>query len=108
MESRRFIARNLKEIRLSQRLLQEELALIADVDRTYVSGLERCARNPSVDLLDRLAGVLKVKTIEFFAETSMNPKPSPLPHGRRQKKAAKTRANSLKRELGRIPTDRER
>jgi transcriptional regulator with XRE-family HTH domain len=97
MESRRLIARNLKEIRLSQRLSQEELALIADVDRTYVSGLERCVRNPSVDLLDRLAEVLKVKTIEFFAETSMNPKPSPLPRGRRQKRAAKSRHKSTNR-----------
>lgn len=96
MDSRRLIAKNLKEIRLLRRLSQEELALIADVDRTYVSGLERCVRNPAVDLLDRLAGVLKVKTAEFFAETSMNPKPSPLPRGRRQKKAAKSRRISSK------------
>jgi len=96
MDSRRLIAKNLKEIRLLRRLSQEELALIADVDRTYVSGLERCVRNPSVDLLDRLAGVLKVKTIEFFAETSMNPKPSPLPRGRRQKKTTKSRRTTTK------------
>lgn len=68
MESRRLIARNLKEIRLSRRLSQEELAYIADVDQTYVSGLGRCVRNPSVDLLDRLAAVLKIKAIEFMAK----------------------------------------
>lgn len=94
MDSRRLIARNLKEIRLSRRLSQEELAFIAEVDRTYVSGLERRLRNPSVDLLDRLAGVLKVKTADFFTETSMNPRPAPLPRGRRQKKIAKKRSKS--------------
>lgn len=91
MESRRLIARNLREIRLSKRLSQEELALMAEVDRTYVSGLERRLRNPSVDLLDKLAKVLSVRTVEFFSEVSMNPKPQPLPRGRRpmRKKRAK-------------------
>lgn len=57
---------------------------MAEVDRTYVSGLERRLRNPSVDLLDKLAKVLSVKTAEFFSEASINPKPQPLPRGRRQ------------------------
>ncbi len=86
MESRRLIATNLKQIRLSQRLSQEELAHIAEIDRTYVSGLERSIRNPSVDLLDKLAAVLSIKTIEFFSETGIDPPPPPLPRGRRQKK----------------------
>lgn len=89
MESRPLIARNLKEIRLSRRMSQEELALVAEIDRTYVSGLERCIRNPTVDLLDKLAVVLSVKTIDFFAETAMNPKPAPLPRGRKRKSAKK-------------------
>ncbi len=91
MESRRLIAKNLRGIRLARRMSQEELALVAEVDRTYISGLERCVRNPSVDLLDRLAAVLMVKTGEFFSEVRANPTPAPLPRGRRRKtrKAAK-------------------
>ncbi|PHS22441.1 MAG: transcriptional regulator [Robiginitomaculum sp.] len=85
MDSRQLIARNLKLIRLAKRLSQEALALKADVDRTYVSGLERCIHNPSVDILDKLAGVLSVKTIEFFAEENARPAPPPLPRGRRKK-----------------------
>ena len=84
MESRQLIAQNLKEIRLSRRLSQEALALKAEIDRTYVSGLERSIRNPSVDLLDKLARVLDVKTVEFFKETAENPPPAPLPRGRRR------------------------
>lgn len=83
MESRKLIANNLKRIRLTQRISQEALALDAGVDRTYVSGLERGLRNPSVDVLDRLAKQLSVKTSEFFAELSREPKPIPLPRGRR-------------------------
>lgn len=89
MESRRLIAKNLKEIRLSKRISQEELAFSADIDRTYVSGLERCVRNPTVDLLDKLAAVLDIKTADLFAEKSINPSPMPLPRGRRVKSAKK-------------------
>ncbi len=85
MNSRVRIARNIRAIRLSNRISQEELALEADIDRAYVSGLERGLRNPTVDLLDRLAEALSVKTIDFFAEAAIAPKPKALPRGRRQK-----------------------
>ncbi len=99
MESRRFIARNLKEIRLTRRLSQEALALKADIDRTYVSGLERSIRNPSVDLLDKLAVVLSVKTIEFFKENTANPAALPLPRGRRKKQHENQQRKSLKKRV---------
>jgi transcriptional regulator with XRE-family HTH domain len=85
MESRRLIAHNLKQIRLERRKSQESLALDAGVDRTYLSDLERGVGNPSVDILDRLAKELAVKTVEFFSELSSNPKPKALPRGRRAK-----------------------
>ncbi|WP_428406843.1 helix-turn-helix domain-containing protein [Hyphococcus sp.] len=85
MGSRQLIARNLRAIRLSNRISQEELALEADIDRAYVSGLERGLRNPTVDLLDKLADALDVKARDFFAETPITPKPKALPRGRRQK-----------------------
>jgi len=96
MESRRLIAQNLKEIRLSRRLSQEALALKSDIDRTYVSGLERSIRNPSVDLLDKLAAVLSIKTIELFKETAAKPASPPLPRGRRQKSEKKLMKKSKK------------
>ena len=39
---------------------QEALALSAGVDRTYVSGIERGVRNPSLKSMQRLAGELNV------------------------------------------------
>lgn len=37
------------------RLSQEELADRAQMDRTYVSGVERGTRNPSLEVMQRLA-----------------------------------------------------
>ena len=85
MESRRLIAHNIRRIRLTKRLSQEDLALEANVDRTYVGGLERAARNPSVDILDKLAGALEVKTAEFFSDIEDVEMPPGLPRGRRRK-----------------------
>ena len=39
-------------------LTQEQLALEAEVDRTYVSQIERCLKNPSLLILHRLAKAL--------------------------------------------------
>ncbi|PQA87567.1 helix-turn-helix domain-containing protein [Hyphococcus luteus] len=91
MGSRQLIARNIRAIRLSNRISQEELALGAEIDRAYVSGLERGLRNPTVDLLDRLAEALSVKTIDFFADAMITPKPKALPRGRRQKTKSRGR-----------------
>lgn len=56
---RRILAENVKAARDLLDLSQEELADEAKIDRTYISGIERGKRNPSVDLLARLAEALK-------------------------------------------------
>lgn len=81
MSSRASIANNIRRFRLEMRLSQEQLALRSEVDRTYISGLERGLRNPSVDLLDKLAAVLSVDTVRLF-EVSDDELPKPLPRGR--------------------------
>ena len=42
-------------------LSQEELGFEADLDRTYVSGVERGVRNPTVVTIFALAQALRVK-----------------------------------------------
>jgi len=42
-------------------LTQEQVALQADIDLTYVGGIERGRRNPSVLVLVRLADALGVE-----------------------------------------------
>jgi transcriptional regulator with XRE-family HTH domain len=51
--------RNVKAARLLVNLSQEELADEAGIDRTYVSGVERGVRNPSIKVLAKLAKALK-------------------------------------------------
>jgi len=47
-------------LRAEKLLSQEELALNADVDRTYVSQIERAIGNPSLLVLCKLGTVLGV------------------------------------------------
>ena len=48
-------------------LSQEKLAEKADLDRTYISGIERGVRNPGLLSLVRIAKALGVTTSELFA-----------------------------------------
>jgi transcriptional regulator with XRE-family HTH domain len=54
-------ASEIKSARLKARISQEALALAAEVDRTYVSQLERGIANPSLMILCRLAGALNLQ-----------------------------------------------
>ena len=55
---RQVLASNIKELRGKRGLSQEALALSADVDRTYVSQIERAVGNPSLLVLCKLCPVL--------------------------------------------------
>ncbi len=52
--------KHVKAIRLSQNISQEELALKADLDRTYISGIERGLRNVSLINIVKLANALNI------------------------------------------------
>src|SRR3546814_7075133 len=54
MRLRTALAANLKRIRLAAKLSKEELAHRADMDRTYVSSLERGNYAATVDMLERI------------------------------------------------------
>lgn len=66
MALREILALNLKRLRQLAGLSQEELAMRADIDRTYVSSLERCQYAASVDVLERLARELNVEADELL------------------------------------------
>lgn len=84
MNGRALVAWNLRRIRVKRGLSQERLAFDAEVDRSYVGGLERQEENPTVDVLDRLAKTLEVSISEFFkAPRKGASAPRPLPAGRR-------------------------
>ena len=68
MTLREVLAENLKRHRLATGLSQEELAHRADIDRTYVSSLERCQYSATVDMIEKLARVLSVEAAELLRQ----------------------------------------
>lgn len=69
---RKALAYNIRTLRKRQKLSQEALALYAEVDRTYVSQIERCIGNPSLLVLCKLAEILTVDVGELFNASSSN------------------------------------
>jgi transcriptional regulator with XRE-family HTH domain len=55
----------LRELRAERGLSQEQLAHEARLDRTYVSGIERGERNPSLANLFKLTDALGVRLSEL-------------------------------------------
>lgn len=60
------VGQNLRRIRKEQKLSIERLSFLSDVNKNYISDLERGNRNPTVVMLDRLAFALKIDVKEFF------------------------------------------
>jgi transcriptional regulator with XRE-family HTH domain len=54
------VGKNVRRLRTQRGLTQEELAFEAEIDLTYVGGIERGRRNPSLMVLARIAKVLGV------------------------------------------------
>jgi len=60
MDIREIFAQNLRRLRRAQGLSQEELAYRAEIDRTYVSLLERRVYSASIDTLAKIAEALEI------------------------------------------------
>jgi transcriptional regulator with XRE-family HTH domain len=58
MDVRHRLAANMKALRKALGWSQEALADEAGLDRTYISGIERIVRNPTVTVIDRIAMAL--------------------------------------------------
>lgn len=86
MNARTRIAWNLRRIRSSNDITQENLAVDANVDRTAISGIERGDYNPTIDLLERLAEALAVDIVELVSRVPEGAEqPKPIRAGRKPK-----------------------
>lgn len=61
MDIKAVVGRNVKQHREAKGLSQEKLAFEADLHRTYVSGVERGIRNPTVLIVAKLANALGIE-----------------------------------------------
>ena len=62
------VGSRIKELRRALELSQEKLALKAEVDRTYLAGVEQGKRNPSIKSLEKILKALEVSFGEFFKD----------------------------------------
>lgn len=66
LDPKKLFGEKLRELRLKAHLTQEELAHIADVDRTYVSSCERGRRNLTLEAIVKFATALGAKPSDLL------------------------------------------
>ncbi len=66
MDIKQAVGKRVKELRNKIGISQEELADIAQLDRTYITSVERGKRNISIVNVEKLAKALQVSLAEFF------------------------------------------
>ena len=66
------VAANVKRLRVERKLTQEQLAHDAEIDLTYLGGIERGRRNPSVNVLGRIAASLGCHPSVLLMTTKVN------------------------------------
>lgn len=57
----------IRELRMKAGLSQEKLGFETGLDRTYISGIERGQRNPSLKNINKIAKALKINLKELFS-----------------------------------------
>jgi transcriptional regulator with XRE-family HTH domain len=66
MELARTLGLNVRRYRKTRGLSQEALADAVDLAVTYVGQIERGLRNPTLDVVERLAKALNVKPLDLL------------------------------------------
>ncbi len=62
------VGKNVRKLRLQKGMTQEELAFEAGIDLTYVGGIERGRRNPSLLVMARISDALSVQIARLLIE----------------------------------------
>lgn len=60
------VGKRIRELRSEQGLSQEKLALRAELDRTYIAGVEQGKRNLSIKSLEKIIIALNISFEDFF------------------------------------------
>jgi transcriptional regulator with XRE-family HTH domain len=69
MSIRDVLAKNVRKYRQAAGLSQEELAHRAEIDRTYISSIERSVYAATIDVVDRLAKALGVEASDLLVRS---------------------------------------
>jgi transcriptional regulator with XRE-family HTH domain len=66
MDLRQLFATNLRRLRNEKKISQERLAYDVEVDRAYLSRVERAVTYVGLEIIEKLAAILEVDPAEFF------------------------------------------
>jgi len=69
MDWRVILGENVRSLRRERGLTQEQLAFEAKIDLTYVGGIERGRRNPSLLVIARIGAALGVEPADLIAQS---------------------------------------
>lgn len=72
MKIQKLVGHNIKKYRLQKKYTQEDLAIMCNLHRTYISIIELGKKSPSLDVLDNIAKQLKIKIKDLFTEYEEN------------------------------------
>ncbi len=67
------LGKNIRQIRKSQRISQDRLSLLCEIDRSYMGRIERGEVNLTIQKLYRIADVLDCHPCDFLPEPSKLP-----------------------------------
>ena len=76
MDIRRQLGLNLQRARRAKEWSQEDLAFESGIHRTYISGLERGVRNPTIMIIAKLAATLGTSSGELLDTPPRKGRPS--------------------------------
>ncbi|WP_243347240.1 helix-turn-helix domain-containing protein [Parabacteroides sp. FAFU027] len=60
------IGRRVKELREQRAITQKDLSFEAEMDRSYIAGIERGNRNATITILEKIAKAFDLTLAEFF------------------------------------------
>lgn len=66
VDIRRRLGSNIRRLRTERGLSQEAFADLANIHRTYVSDIERGARNPTITIVQRLGDAFGVEAADLL------------------------------------------
>ena len=66
MDIRWKIGNRIKQLREEKDIAQRDLALNADLDRSYIAGIESGQRNVSIVNIEKIAAALGISLKDFF------------------------------------------
>ena len=66
MKAQEQLGMRIRFLRQQRRWSQEDLALNANINKNYISDLENGRRNPSLEILERIALAFNISLAELF------------------------------------------